>query len=136
MTVSRDTTILIKPLTAALRIVSLGVLTGLATVIIMTAFRPVLIAFGFAGLLMLIATLGIREQRAYWLFLLTLSIPFDISKQTTKWIIDPWQLLREYGPPLSGTVSFDIYLTDVILFMMCLPWLNRVLLKQEKFYFP
>jgi hypothetical protein len=125
-----------KPLLGWLTIVALGALTGLLTAVALTLVRPVLFAFALGGLIVFIPTLLVREKRAYWLFLLVLSIPIDISKRMTAGLVDPFLVLHTIGPPISGTVSLDLYLTDVILFAMVLPWLIQVCLKRAEFYFP
>src|SRR5206468_6995104 len=42
----------------------------------------------------------------------------------------------EYGLSASGTLSLDIYATDVVLIAMLLPWLARLCLRRESIYFP
>ncbi len=125
-----------RPVAAGLVIVVLGVLVGVACVASLTLVRPVLIAFALGGLLILLPTLVIREQKAYWLFLLVLSIPFEIAKRTTTWLVDPIYLRREFAMPATGTISIDLYMTDVVLLAMILPWLARIFLRRETFYFP
>jgi hypothetical protein len=125
-----------KPFASGLAVVTIGVLVALTTALALTLVRPALAAFAFGGLVLLVPTIALRDPRAYWLFLLVVSIPFDISKRTTTWLADPWFLLREYGPPASGTLSFDIYLTDVVLMAMVLPWLASLCLRRERLFFP
>ena len=124
---------LAKPLTSCIIV---GVLVALVTVVGLTAVRPVLLAFAAGGLVLLIPPLVMRDQRAYWLFLLALTMPFDISKRLTTWLVQPWDLYRQYGMPASGTLSIDIYLTDVVLIAMLLPWFARLCLRGDRFYFP
>ena len=125
-----------RPLSTGLAIIMVGVLVALVTVLSLTAVRPVLLAFAAGGLVLLIPSLMMRDQRAYWLFLLALSMPFDISKRITTWLVQPWDLYHQYGMPASGTLSLDIYLTDVVLIVMLLPWLVRLCLRQDSLYFP
>lgn len=125
-----------KSLPSRLAIVALGIAIGLATVVALTLVRPVLFAFALGGFVILIPTLFVRDQKAYWLFLLVLSIPLDISKRMTTWLVDPFAVLQDTGLPISGTLSLDLYLTDAILFVMMLPWLLRLCLRRETFYFP
>jgi hypothetical protein len=125
-----------KPLAAGFGIVATGVLVAVATVVGLTFVRPVYLAFAFGGLIVLIPTLLVRDPKAYWLFLLVLSIPFDVSKHAASWLVAPPDLAREFGLPASGTLSIDFYLTDVVLFVMLLPWLARLCLRRDTFYFP
>ena len=37
---------------------------------------------------------------------------------------------------MSATIALEIYLTDVILIAMLLPWLTRLCLRRETLYFP
>jgi hypothetical protein len=65
---------------------------------------------------------------------LVLSIPFDI----TKWLSDvqlSQSLIDTYGMPM-GSTSLEIYLTDVLLAAMLLPWLAGVCLRRERLFFP
>jgi hypothetical protein len=117
-------------------IVTLGVLVALVTVLALTLVRPALVVLAFGGLVILIPTFILKDARAYWLFLLVVSIPFDISKRTTTWLVDPWMLLREYGPPAGGTLSLDFYLTDIVLGALLLPWLASLCLRRDRLYFP
>jgi O-antigen ligase len=111
-------------------------LVALVTVLALTLVRPVLLAFAFGGIVLLIPTFVVRDPRAYWLFLLVLSIPFEISKRATTWLVEPWVLEEEFGQSGSGTLSLDFYLTDVVLLAMVLPWLVRLCLRRDSFYFP
>jgi hypothetical protein len=117
-------------------IIALGMLVGLAVVVSTTLLRPVVLAFAVTGIVLSIPTLVVRDPKAYWLFLLGLSLPIEIGKRMTAWIADPFMLLKEFGPPATGTLSVDIYLTDVLLLPMLLPWLVRLALRQEECYFP
>jgi putative inorganic carbon (hco3(-)) transporter len=122
-------------LLAGFGVVGIGFLVALATDVALTLLSPAKLAFLLGGFVLLIPTMVLKDPKAYWLFLLVLSIPFDISK----WLSDPLfsQILVDtYGAPASGTVSLEIYLTDVVLAAMLLPWLARVCLRREKLYFP
>ncbi len=115
--------------------VGLVLLVALATDVALNELSLAKLAFMMGGFALLIPTIVLKEPKAYWLFLLVLSIPFDISK----WLSDPAlsaALVNEYGSPASGTVSLEVYLTDVVLAAMLLPWLARVCLRREKLYFP
>jgi hypothetical protein len=125
-----------KPLIAGSAIVALGVLVALVIVLTFAYGRPTLIAFAVGGIVLLIPTLVVRDQRAYWLFLLVLSMPFDIGKQMSKWLVDPVSLSDQFGPPPSGIISLDFYLTDAVLFAMLLPWLAGLCLRRDSLYFP
>src|SRR5438270_125952 len=116
--------------------VALGVFVGFVVVLASTLVRPVLPALALGGLVLLLPTFVLRDPKAYWLFLLALSIPFDISKRTTSWIIEPWVLSRDYGLQASGTFSIDLYLTDIVLLAMILPWLANLSRGREHFYLP
>ena len=125
-----------RSLTAGFAVVTIGVLVGVLTLLSLTLVRPVLLAFALGGLILLIPPLVLQDRRAYWLFLLVLTIPFDISKRTTAWLVQPWDLYREYGMPASGTLSLDFYLTDVVLFVLLAPWFARLCLRRDRLYFP
>lgn len=116
--------------------VALGLLVALVTVLGMAVVRPVLLAFALGGIALLLPTFMMRDARAYWLFLLVLSIPFDISKNTTGWLVEQWTLLEEFGPPSSSVTSLDFYVTDVVLFAMLLPWLAELCVRRTTLYFP
>ncbi len=118
------------------RVVSIGVLVGLASVVAVSLVNPPKLAFALGGLALLIATMAMKDAKVLWLFLLVLSIPFDISKWMTAWVVSPYTLARTYGMPASGTITFELFLTDVVLAAMLLPWLARVCLKRERLYFP
>ncbi len=61
------------------RVVSIGVLVGLASVVAVSLVNPPKLAFALGGLALLIATMAMKDAKVLWLFLLVLSIPFDIS---------------------------------------------------------
>lgn len=114
-------------------IVAVGILVAGVTVLGLTFVRPVLLYLALGGLAVVMPTLVIREPKAYWLFLLVLSVPIDIAKRSTVWLIDPRILLSQFGP---GTISLDFYLTDMVLIAMLLPWLAQLSLRQTTFCFP
>jgi hypothetical protein len=123
-------------LLATFGIVVIGVLAALATDVAVTVLTPVKLAFILGGVALLIPTTVVKDPTAYWLFLLVLSIPFDISKLLSTWLVDPHTLVDLYGQPASGTNAVELYLTDVVLIAMLLPWLARICLRREKLYFP
>jgi O-antigen ligase len=125
-----------RPLAGGLGIVVLGALIGLVAVVAVAALKPVFLIFAFGGLVLLLPALVMRDPRAYGLLLLVLSFPFDIAKRTTSWIADPTALLGDYGLPARGTLSIDLYLTDVVLIVMLVPWFLRLVLRRDHFYFP
>lgn len=116
-------------------IVGTGLFVALATDLALTSLTPAKTAFILGGFALLIPTFVVKDPRAYWLFLLVLSIPFDISK----WLSDAQltqTLVDTYGFPGSGTDSLEIYLSDVVLVAMLMPWLAGVCLRRERLYFP
>ncbi len=117
-------------------VLGIGLLAALITVLAITFSTPVKLAFALGGVALLIPTMWLKDPKAYWLFLLILSIPFDISKYMTTWIASPGTLVNLYGMPASGTITLELYLTDVILAAMVLPWLVGICLKRESLYFP
>jgi hypothetical protein len=124
-----------NPLLAGFGVVGIGLLLALASDVAVTVLTPAKGAFLLGGFALLIPTMVLKDPKAYWLFLLVLTIPFDISK----WLSDPLftqTLVDTYGMPASGTVSIEIFLTDVVLVTMLLPWLAGVCLRREKLYFP
>jgi len=123
-------------LLTTLGIVVIGVLAAVATDVAVTVLTPVKLAFILGGVALLIPTMVVKDPTAYWLFLLVLSIPFDISKLLSLWLVDPRTLVDLYGQPASGTTAVELYLTDVVLIAMLLPWLARICLRREKLYFP
>jgi len=117
-------------------IVGVGVLVALATDLGLTLLTPAKFGLAVGGFALLIPTMVMEDPKAYWLFLLVLSIPFDISKWMTAWVVSPHTLVDAYGVPASGTLTLELFLTDVVLAAMLLPWLARVCLKRERLYFP
>ena len=117
-------------------IVTLGVLMALATDVVLSQLTPVKVAFILGGFALLIPTVVMKHPKAYWLFLLVVSIPFDISKWLSTWLVDPQSLIDLYGQPASGTTAIELYLTDLVLVVMVLPWLARVAMRRETVYFP
>ena len=125
-----------RPLTAGVAIVVIGVAVAGAAVLGLSLLRPVALAFAFGGLVLAIPTFLVRDPKAYWLFLLVLTIPFEVSKHLTSWIVEPPDLVQDFGLPASGTVSVDLFLSDLMLLTMFVPWLVMLSLKQTRFYFP
>jgi hypothetical protein len=99
-------------------IVVIGVLAAVATDVAVSVLTPVKLAFILGGVALLIPTMVVKDPTAYWLFLLVLSIPFDVSKLLSLWLVDPRTLVDMYGQPASGTTAVELYLTDVVLAAM------------------
>jgi hypothetical protein len=125
-----------RPLLVGFGVVSTGLLVAFATDVALDLLTPAKVAFGLAGLALVIPLIVLKNPKAYWLFLLVLSIPFDITKWLSMGIVDSQALVDVYGEPMSGTTGLELYLTDVILVMMLLPWLARISLRREPLYFP
>jgi hypothetical protein len=117
-------------------IVIIGILVALATDVALSQLTPAKFAFLLGGFVLLIPTIVMEHPKAYWLFLLVLSVPFDISKWLSAWLVEPQTLVDLYGQPASGTTAIEVYVTDVVLVAMVLPWLARVAVRQERVYFP
>ena len=113
-------------------IFTLGVLLALATDVVLSQLTPVKVAFILGGFALLIPTVVMKHPKAYWLFLLVVSIFFDISK----WLSPDLHIVALYGFPALGTVDIELYLTDLVLVVMVLPWLARVAMRREMVYFP
>src|SRR4051812_5769335 len=107
-----------RPLAAVIAVVAIGVSVGIVTAMGLIYLRPVLFAAVLGGLLLLFPLLVIKEQRAYLLFLLVLSVLLDVAKRATTWLVDPVHFKREFGMPATGTISLDLYVTDVLLFLL------------------
>lgn len=114
----------------------LGLLVATVTIVMLLALRPVLVAFAFGALIIVIPTFVVRHVKAYWLLLFVLSLLFDISKRVTSWLADPLVLLERYGFPPSGNLSIHIYLSDVVFFALVVPWAVNLALKKERLFFP
>ena len=125
-----------RSLIVASGIVGLALLVALTTDLALTLLTPAKFAFLLGGFALLIPTIVLPEPKAYWLFLLVLSIPFDITKWLSQEMFDSQALGKMYGVPMSGTIGLEIYVTDVVLLTMLLPWLARLCLRQERLYFP
>src|SRR5258705_11262380 len=117
-------------------IVTLGFLTALATDMALSQLTPVKVLVLPLGIALLIPTVVMKHPKAYWLFLLALSIPFDISKWLSGWPVDSQSLVDLYGVPASNTSAIEPYLTDVVLVVMVLPWFARVAVRRETVCFP
>jgi O-antigen ligase len=121
---------------ASFSIVGLAILIAVATNMALTVLSTAKLAFALGGLALLISTMMVKPPQAYWLFLLVLSIPFDITKWLSSSIVDSEALRNIYGAPMSGTTGLEIYLSDMILIAMLLPWLGRMCLRRTSLYFP
>ncbi len=136
-----DTMLSVRPatsraLSAAFVIVGIGVLVALATDLALTMLTPAKFAFVVGGFALLIPTIVLADPKPYWLFLLVFSVPFDISKVLSLGMVDSEALVNMYGMPASGTIALEIYLTDVVLVAVLLPWLARLCRRRERLYFP
>jgi hypothetical protein len=123
-------------LLAGFGIVSVGVLLALATDAAVSVLTPAKLAFVLGGFALVIPTMVVEDPKAYWLFLLVLSIPFDISKLLSGWLVDPQTLVDLYGGSTFGTNAVELYLTDIVLIAMLLPWLAQVCIRRQSLYFP
>jgi O-Antigen ligase len=121
---------------AGFGIVGVGILVAVATNMALTALSSAKLAFALGGFALLIPTIVVEHPEAYWLFLLVMSIPFDITKSLSLSMVDSQALIKTYGMPMTATVGLDIYLSDVILAAMLLPWLACVCLRRVTLYFP
>jgi hypothetical protein len=132
----RATTSSARMLLPGLGVIGIGVVVALAINVAVDALSPAKLVFILAGFALLIPTMFLEDPKAYWLFLLVSSIPFDISKYLSASLVDPLTLVANYGQPASGTVAIEVYVTDVLLIAMLLPWLARICMKRERLYFP
>src|SRR5271163_1939585 len=98
-----------RPFISGFAIVAIGVLIPLVVVLASDLAKPSWVVAAFGGLVLVVATFAMRDQRAYWLFLFVAAIPFDIGKQVSKVLIDPPGLTYEFGPPASGITSIDLF---------------------------
>src|SRR5204862_7446029 len=124
-----------RVLPGAFGILGLGFLVALVTAVAVTAspakFALLLVIFALA-----IPPMMLKDCKAYWLFLLVFSIPFDISKLLSAWLVDPQNLVDLYGQPASGITAIEVYLTDVVLIAMLLPWLAQLCVRRQSLFFP
>ncbi len=121
---------------AGFGIVALGLMAGLASCLALASLSVAKLVFVLGGFALLIPTVVLKEPQAYWLFLLVLSIPFDITKWLSVGFVDSKALVEMYGMPMSGTIGLEVYVTDIVLVVMLLPWLARVGLRRATFFFP
>jgi hypothetical protein len=120
---------------AGFGIVAVGILVAVATNMALTVFSSAKLAFALGGLALLIPTMVVQHPQAYWLFLLVMSLPFDITKNLSLSMVDSDALGKTYGVPISGTTGLEIYLSDVILIAMLLPWLGRYVFDEHYYIF-
>ena len=125
-----------KPLIGVPGIVALGVLVALGTVLALNLIGTMKVAFAFGGLFLLLPAFLVRDARAYGLFVLVSSIPIDMAIHLTKWLVNPQDLLYQFGLPASGTLGVVFFVTDAVLIAMLLPWLTQLWLRQRSLYFP
>ncbi len=133
---SASSSSLSRVLLGGLGVACAGVLLGVATAMAVTVVSPAKTTFLLGGAALLIPTMILEDPQAYWLFLLVLSIPFDITKWLSIGIVDLQALVEAYGEPMSGTIGLEVYLTDVIVLVMLAPWIARVCLRRTMIYFP
>ena len=74
---------------AGVAIVGLAMLVAVATNMALTVLSTAKLAFVLGGFALLISTMIVKPPQAYWLFLLVLSISFDITKWLSSGIVDP-----------------------------------------------
>lgn len=117
-------------------IIAIGLLVGIISALGMAFVRPAVVIVIVGGFVLLLPTFFLRDPRSYWLFLLVASIPFDIYKSLSRWIVAPELLIDLYGPPTAGNASFDFYLTDAVLLLIVVHWAIRLCLRQDHLYFP
>lgn len=139
--VGREQTVSVRPATsprlrAGFAIVGVAMVVALATTMALAALSPAKVGLALGGFALLIPTMMVEDPQAYWLFLLVMSIPFDITKWLSMGMVDSQALVQTYGMPMSGTTGLEIYLTDVVLVAMLLHWLARVSLRRVTLYFP
>jgi hypothetical protein len=125
-----------KSLISGAAILAIGMLVAVVTMAAITFLSPAKAFFAFAGLVLFLPVFLVRDPKAYGLLLLTLFTPVEIFLHTTKWLADPHILFQQFGMPGSGTFGIDIYVADLVLAAMLLPWLAELCQKRCKFYFP
>jgi hypothetical protein len=126
----------VRLLRVSFGITAIAILVAFASDMAVQVLTPAKLAFVLGGFALLIPTLVLEDPKAYWLFLLVLSIPFDINKWLSAWLIDPQTLVDAYGQPASGSAVVEVYLTDAVLILLLLPWLARICMRREALYFP
>lgn len=125
-----------RSLTGALAVVAIGLFVGAGVMLTQSLLGPKTVALVLGTIFFLLPALVIRDARAYGIFLLVVSIPFEVAKSTTQWLVDPIGLFHTYGIPASGTLGIDIYPNDFIMVALILPWLVRVCRGETRIRFP
>src|SRR4051794_17647102 len=120
----------------AAKVVALGIFVASTIILGSSLLGPTKSALATAGLALLIPALMFRDPRTYGLVLLVLSFLVELQVRLTKWHVDPWALFVQFGMPPSGTLSIDIYISDVILFALLVPWIVQLALRKRQLYFP
>jgi hypothetical protein len=125
-----------RPQRTIVLIALFGISIGVAAALSIGIVRPVMLAFVFGGFVLLLPAMIVREPITYWQFLFVLSFLVGVSKRLTSWLVAAPDLYYEFGIPPSGTLSVDLYISDIILILMLIPWIGQLCRRRVSFYFP
>jgi O-antigen ligase len=126
----------INLLSSGSTVIAAGAIVGLATAVASIAVKPAFVMIALCGFVILIPTLLVRDPKAYWLGVLVVTMPLDISKRLSAWLIDPQAIFDKFAMPSSGSITLDFYLTDLVFCSMAVLWAAELCLKNTRFYFP
>ena len=74
---------------AGFGLVGIGIFLALVTNFAVAQLSPVKLAFILVGFVLLLPTMVLKDPKAYWIFLLVFSVPFDISKLLSASLVEP-----------------------------------------------
>lgn len=88
------------------------------------------------GMLAVLPTLIVKDVKLYWLILFLVSLPIQISKNLTNYVVDPLELVMNFGLPPSGNITIKVYPSDILLGALIVQWLLRSMKRKHSVYFP
>lgn len=102
---------------------------------LLTGVSPLWVGLLCCAGLVAVPSLAVSDPVAYWLYLLLLSLPFDLSKM----LANPDRavaLLETFGGPWGGPPELSLHVTDLLVIPLFSLWLLGKFRRRERIWFP
>lgn len=111
--------------------IGVGGIIAVSVALLLERYPPVLLIYVFAGIVVFIPSLIVKNVKLYWLVLFVLALPLNIKQSG---LADPTtvtNLTDLYGTPAGAMPAPVVWLSDLIFLVLLCLWAIRVAQKRE-----